>query len=178
MVAKKFEGLKKKFYYDEVNKEFAKTVHDPKHRNNRQLVIGSPKFKNRVKKQGYIYDKADNSLIKPSKISSKALSNNAVEHDFAIMNKQDPEVQMKTLVMRTNYLISKALKQFNGVKFNIGMVIKFAKEGNNNAVELRTLPVIAKAVSITHKSQIKKAIRLQCKRLLKELIYLIPEDRG
>ena len=166
--SKKFEELKRKFYYDENKKEFAKTVHDPRYKD-KQLVIGSPDFQKRVKKQGYIYDKADNSLIKPNKLIDKAFSNSAVEHDFVIVNKQDPEVQMKMLSMRTNYLISKALKRLNGVKFNIGMVIKFVKEGKNNMVELRTLPIITKAVSITHKSQIKNAIRKQMQQITQRI---------
>ena len=166
--SKKFEELKKKFYYDEDKKEFAKTVHDPRY-TNKQLVIGSPDFEKRVKKQGYIYDKADNSLIKPSKIINEAFSNNAIEQDFVIVNKQDPEVQMKMLFTRTYYLISKALKRLNGVKFNIGMVIKFVKEGSNNMIELRTLPIIAKAVSITHRSQIKSAIRNQMQQIARRI---------
>jgi hypothetical protein len=160
VLTSKFKQLYNKYYYDDVNNVFVTTIFDPKTK--ADISLHGTEFKKRIQ-DGYIYDNTTNILTKPSKKSEKALKDSIAIHDLTIVNNKDPIVQMKELDKRIKVLILKALKKYNGLKFNIGMDMLFSKpdKDNSDLIITQLFHIAAKSVEITHESQINQALKNQ-----------------
>src|SRR3989454_192059 len=89
-------------------------------------------------------------------------------YELKIVNKDDPLVQMNQLDTRINFLLNIALKKQKGIKFNLGFKIKFIK--TVDGVETKDSSTISeKCVTVTHKSEIKEALKLQKESLLRQI---------
>src|SRR6266536_194432 len=153
-----FKQLIKKYSYDETKNELITTVFDPKQKNN--ISLNSPEFKKRII-HGYIYDKLDNTLTKPSKKTEKVFKTGVFDvHDLTIVNKTDPIIQMNKLEKRVELLLYRALQKQNGIKFNIGFHVILTKPDTNNTDLMVTqdFHISEKMVAITHKDEINKAV--------------------
>src|SRR6476661_3413130 len=106
-----FRNLTKKYLFNEEKKEFIITVLDPK--KNSKISLNSPDFRKRLE-HGYIYDKLNNSLTRPSKKSESALKDSIVVHDLRIVNEADSIIQMDKLNPRVKFLLSQAQKKMHG----------------------------------------------------------------
>src|SRR6476619_7640689 len=127
--AYKFKQLAKKYLFDEEKKEFITTVLDPKQ--NSKISLNSPDFRKRIE-HGYIYDKLNNSLTRPSKKSEVAFGNAFVTYDLIIMSKDDPNIRTQKLNNRITTLLKRSLKKLYGIKFNIIFNIELSKTASNN----------------------------------------------
>ena len=78
-----FKNLTKKYLFDEEKNEFITKVLDPKQ--NSEIPLNSPEFKKRIE-HGYIYDKLNNSLTRPSRKSEAAFGNAFVTYDLDIVS--------------------------------------------------------------------------------------------
>ena len=116
-----FRKIENNFFFDEAERKFLDAVVDPKM--DGKVKLNSDIFKYR-EKCGYIYNKLDNTLTKPSHKSSGAFDNSMVDHDLAIVSQSDPIVQMQKLDRRIKYLINKSLKQWNGIELNSILFLK------------------------------------------------------
>src|SRR5271170_5179071 len=99
--ANTFKKLTKKYVFDEEKNKFITKVLDPKQK--KKISLNSSKFEKRIE-HGYIYDRLNNSLTTPSKMSESALKDSIVIHDLRIFNE---------------FLLSEAQKKMHGLKFNI-----------------------------------------------------------
>src|SRR5207245_8543551 len=67
-----------------------------------------------------------------------------------------------------HFLLNTALRKQKGIKFNIGFKIKFIK--TVDGVETKDSSTISETcITITHKSQIKEAVKLQKEGLLRQI---------
>ena len=144
----KCKQLYNKYFYDKDINEFITSVLDPKSED--KISLSSNEFSKRIE-NGYIYDKLNNSLTKPSKKSEKAFKNAIVVYDLTIVNNTDPIIQMNKLYPRIKVLISKALKKCNGVKFSIGMDIIFSKPDGDDNIRFQVFHITQKSVAVTVK---------------------------
>src|SRR6266536_1190586 len=150
-----FKQLIKKYSYDETKNELITTVFDPKQKNN--ISLNSPEFKKKIK-HGYIYDELNNTLTEPSKKTEKVFKAGVFDvHDLSLINKTDPIIQMNKLDNRVNLLLHRALKKYNGIKFNIGFDVILTKPDTNNTDLMISQPfhISEKMLAITHKDEIK-----------------------
>ena len=159
-----FKNLSKKYFFNESKNKFIKTVYDSKQK--RKISLNGPEFNERIK-HGYIYEKLNNSLIKPSKKSDKAFKNGMVIHDLTIVNESDPSIQMNKLNQRIKVLAARALEKLNGIVINIGMDVEFFKPDTYNTEQLifQVFPISIKSAKITHHSEIKKVLKAQNKTI-------------
>src|SRR5207245_32502 len=89
-------------------------------------------------------------------------------YELKIVNKDDPLVQMNQLDTRINFLLNIALKKQKGIKFNLGFKIKFTK--TVDGVETKDSSTISEqCVTVTHKNEIKEAVKLQKEGKLKQI---------
>src|SRR6478609_5609805 len=156
-----FKNLTKKYLFNEEKNKFIITVLDPKQ--NSKISLNSPKFKKRIE-HGYIYDKRNNSLTRPSKKSEAAFGNAFETYDLVIMSKDDPIIQMQKLNKRITTLLKRSLKRLNGIKFNIRFEIELNKNVsyNNELTEVNnTVPFPAKVQQVLHESDISAAVNFQ-----------------
>ena len=100
-----------------------KYVNDPKNKDIK-LLIGGLGF-NKYIERGYIYDEIRNEFIIPSRLGDRAFKNNSIDYDFNIVDKIDPAIQMEKLTPRAIFILARYLKQRKGLKFNMGMTIRF-----------------------------------------------------
>src|SRR6266536_2705249 len=153
-----FKQLIKKYSYDDDKNEFIISVFDPKLKHD--ISIDSPEFKKRIE-HGYIYDKLNNNLTKPSEKTEKAFKKDVVVvHDLVIINKADPIIQMNKLDKRVKLLLHQALKKQNGIKFNIGLAIILTKPDTNNSdlMITQTFHISEKMIAITNIGEIDGAV--------------------
>ena len=120
-----FKRLSKKYYYNPEKNEFYKYVNDPKNPDVKLDVTGEEVKK--YAKRGYIFDKKDNKIIIPGKITESAKKYTLFDYDLHIVNEVDPLIQMELLATREKVIIKKALKIHKGVTFNTSMEIEFIK---------------------------------------------------
>src|SRR6266536_1392957 len=156
--AYKYKQLIKKYSYDEAKNEFITTVFDPKQSQN--ISIGSPEFKKRIE-HGYIYDKLNNTITKPSKKTEKAFKTGVViVHDLTIVNKNDSIIQMNKLDKRVKSLLHRALEKQKGIKFNVGFDVILTKPNKDNADLTITQPfhISEKMIAITNIGEIDGAV--------------------
>jgi len=78
----KFKKLTKIYFYDASNNIFIKEILDPKTKN--KILMNSAKFKKRVN-DGYIFNKKNDQLIKPSQKSAAAFGKAFVTYDLNII---------------------------------------------------------------------------------------------
>src|SRR6266536_5616633 len=153
-----YKQLIKKYSYDDDKNEFITTVFDPKQSQN--ISINSPEFKKRIE-HGYIYDKLANTFTKPSKKTEKAFKTGVViVHDFTIVNKNDPVIQMNKLDKRVKSLLHHALEKQKGIKFNVGFDVILTKPNKDN-VDLmisQKFHVSGKMIAITNIGKIDGAV--------------------
>src|SRR6478609_537506 len=123
-----FRNLTKKYLFNEEKNKFITKVLDPKQ--NSKISLNSPDFRKRLE-HGYIYDKLNNSLTRPSKKFEVAFGKAFVTYDLDIMSKDDPIIQMDKLNPRVKFLVSQAQKKMHGLKFSIGMDVVISKPDNN-----------------------------------------------
>ena len=151
-----FRKLAQKYGYDKSKNKILMHVPDP-NKPNKNIVKYDEKFNNYCKR-GYIYSENDNSFIKPSTKTKEAFEGEAQSHELAIVDKEDPEIQMEKMKKRITILLERRLKKFKGAKFNIGFEVKFYKLIDGNVDEKITALLSAKSSRITHKSEIRKAL--------------------
>src|SRR6476469_1540740 len=156
-----FKNLTKKYLLDEEKNKFITKVLDPKQ--NSKISLNSPKFEKRIE-HGYIYDKLNNSLTRPSKKSEVAFGNAFVTHDLVIMSKDDQIIQTQKLNNRITTLLKRSLKRLYGIKFNIIFSIEMTKtiSNNNELTEVTEIfPLHAKVQQVVHESDIFAAVNYQ-----------------
>src|SRR3989454_286052 len=142
-------------------------ITDPRNAD-KKIVKNDETFKKYTEKHGYIYDEKENSFSIPSQKSAEALNSGMKCYELKIVNKDDPLVQMNQLDTRVNFLLNIALKKQKGIKFNLGFKIKFIK--TVDGVETKDSSTISeKCVTVTHKSEIKEALKLQKESLLRQI---------
>src|SRR3989454_9506520 len=162
-----FRKLVKKYGYDKENNRFLMYITDPRNAD-RKIVKNDETLKKYTEKHGYIYDEKENSFSIPSQKSAEALSSGMKCYELKIVNKDDPLVQMNQLDTRINFLLNIALKKQKGIKFNLGFKIKFTK--TVDGVETKDSSTISEqCVTVTHKSEIKEAVKLQKEGLLRQI---------
>ena len=162
-----FRKLANKYGYDKENNIFLMYIIDPRNAD-RKIVKHDETFKKYVEKHGYIYDQKDNSFSIPSQKSADALNSGMKAYELKIVNKDDPLVQLNQLDTRMNFLLNTALRKQKGIKFNIGFKIKFIK--TVDGVETKDSSTISETcITITHKSEIKEAVKLQKEGLLRQI---------
>src|ERR1700759_2900443 len=118
-----FRQLVYKYGYSNSKNEILMHVPDPNNLN-KSIVKNDEKF-NKYLERGYVFNEQDNSFVKPSKKTKEAFEGEVQSHELAIIDKNDPMVQMKKIGKRETVLLERYLKKFNGAKFNIGFEIKF-----------------------------------------------------
>ena len=150
-----FKTLSKKYTYNSNKNEFNKFVTDPKHPKTKLDVTG-PEFK-KYEKRGYIYDKQENSIIKPSKKIESAFKNSLAKYELRIINNEDPLIQMEQLENRIRRIASQALKKHNAITFNIVMTIEFMKPRDDGEIIYQEFPFVTKLSRITHRSELSSA---------------------
>src|SRR5207245_3640236 len=162
-----FRKLANKYGYDKENNRFLMYITDPRNAD-RKIVKNDETFKKYTEKHGYIYDKKENSFSIQSQKSAEALNSGMKCYELKIVNKDDPFVQMNQLDTRINFLLNIALKKQKGIKFNLGFKIKFTK--TVDGVETKDSSTISEqCVTVTHKSEIKEAVKLQKEGLLRQI---------
>src|SRR3989442_2412159 len=120
--------------------------------------------------RGYVYNEKDNSFIKPSKTTKHAFEGEVQSHEFAIIDKNDPVVQMENMKKRVTVLLERYLKEFSGCKFHFGFSIELYKAVGEPYEDLKILvPLSAKSSKITHKGEIRKALRIQKEDILRKI---------
>jgi len=154
----KFKKLTKIYFYDASNNVFTKEILDLKTKN--KILMNSAEFKKRVN-DGYIFDKKNDQLIKPSQKSAAAFGKAFVTYDLTIMSEDDPMVQMKTLNDRIMALLKRSLKKLNSIKFNIVFGIEFTKTDNELTKKNQIFYTSAKIQQVLHESDIVAAINNQ-----------------
>src|SRR5206468_7075244 len=162
-----FRKLAQKYGYDKSKNKILLHVPDP-NKPNKSIVKYDKKFNNYLKR-GYIYNENDNSFIKPSTKTKEAFEGEIQSHELAIVNKEDPEIQMEQIKRRITILLERRLKKFKGAKFNIGFEVKFYKLIDGNVDEKITALLSAKSSRITHKSEIRKALKFQKEDFLRKI---------
>ena len=153
----KFKQLTNKYLYDAVKNEFTKEVFDSKTKE--KILINSDKSRGRLQK-GYIHDKENDKLIKPSKKCEKAFGNSFATFELKIINKDDPLIQMHNLNNRITILLRRKLKKLNGIKFNIAMEIEFFKTTDDKEV-IQSFHTIAKIQELLSSDGIPNSIENQ-----------------
>src|SRR5207244_9980916 len=162
-----FRKLVKKYEYDKENNRFLMYITDPRNAD-RKIVKNDETFKKYAEKHGYIYDEKENSFSIPSQKSAEALNSGMKCYELKIVNKDDPLVQMNQINTRINFLLNIALRKQKGIKFNLGFKIKFIKAVDG--VETKDSSTVSeKCVTVTHKSEIKEALKLQKEGLLRQI---------
>src|SRR5206468_1642273 len=159
-----FRKLAQKYGYDKSKNQFLLHVPDP-NKPNKSIVKYDEKFNNYLKR-GYIYSENDNSFIKSSTKTIEAFEGEAQSHELAIVNKEDPEIQMEKMKKRVTVLLERYLKKYKGARFNIGLKVKFHKPVDDNDDEKITQTLSTKSSRITHKSDIRKALKFQKENFL------------
>src|SRR6266536_2315918 len=153
-----YKQLIKKYPYDEAKNEFITTVFDPKQSQN--ISINSPEFKKRIE-HGYIYDKLDNTITKPSEKTEKAFKTGVViVHDLTLVNKNDPIIQMNKLDKRVKSLLHHALEKQKGIMFNVGLDVILTKPNKDNVdlIITQTFHISEKMIAITNIVEIDGAV--------------------
>src|SRR2546426_1001819 len=162
-----FRKLVNKYGYDKENNRFLMYITDPRNAD-RKIVKNDETFKKYTEKHGYIYDEKENSFSIPSQKSAEALNSGMKCYELKIVNKDDPLVQMNQLDTRINFLLNIALKKQKGIKFNLGFKIKFIK--TVDGVETKDSSTLSeKCITVSHKSEIKDAVKLQKEGLLRQI---------
>src|SRR2546425_4298878 len=151
-------------------------VPDPNN-SNKSIVKNDTKFDNYLER-GYVYNEQDNSFIKPSKKTENRFDGEAQSYEFAIVNKNDPVVQMEKMKKRVTVLLERYLKEFNGCKFNFGFSVRFKKYEDGDVVEKISVPISAKSSKITHKSEARKALRIQKEDILRKIDRYTSQGSG
>src|SRR2546426_12397656 len=82
-------------------------------RNAERKIIRNDETFNRYLNRGWIYDRNENSFIKPSKKSAEALNSEMKAYELKVVNEVDPLVQLKQLDTRINFLLNAALNIFH-----------------------------------------------------------------
>src|SRR5437867_4592626 len=159
-----FRKLANRYGYSNSKNKILMHVPDPNNPN-KSIVKNDEKFDNYLER-GYVYNEQDNSFIKPSKKTKNAFEGEVQSHEFAIVNKNDPVVQMENMKKRVTVLLERYLKEFNGCKFHIGFSVRFQKYEDGDVVGKISVPLSAKSSKITHKSEIRKALRIQKEDIL------------
>src|SRR5580704_1749591 len=154
-----FKQLLHEYKIDENTKPFVAFVKDPKNLE-KNFVINDETFKKYIDR-GYIYNEKKNKLNIPSIKSEKAFGKAAVTHDLKVVNKDDPEIQMKKLNDRIIFLLNKFFKKLNGIKFNICFDITFSKLTNKGEEVIERFSFRSLAKEITHESDIFSSIHSQ-----------------
>src|SRR3989442_11735131 len=144
-----FRKLANKYGYSNSKNEILMHVPDPNNPN-KSIVKNDEKFDHYLER-GYVYNEQDNSFIKPSKKTNNAYEGEVQSHEFAIVNKNDPVVQMENMKKRITVLLERYLKEFNGCKFHFGFSVRFQKYEDGDVVEKISVPISAKSSKITHK---------------------------
>jgi hypothetical protein len=95
--------------------------------------------------------------------TKEALDGEVQSHELLIVDKHDIEKQMKGVEPRIKALLQRYLKKFNGVKFNIGFKVKFYRviDPETEETEVVKVNLNAKASTITHKDEFRRALRRQ-----------------
>ena len=104
-----FRKLAQKYGYDKSKNKIFMHVPDP-NKPNKSIVKYDDKFNNYLKR-GYIYSENDSSFIKPSTKTKEAIEGEAQSHELAIIDKEDPEIQMEKMKKRTTVLLERYLKK-------------------------------------------------------------------
>src|SRR3989442_425611 len=145
---------------------------------NKSIVKNDEKFDNYLDR-GYVYNEQDNSFIKPSKKTKNAFEGEVQSHEFAIVNKNDPVVQLENMKKRVTVLLERYLKEFSGCKFHIGFSIELYKAVGEPYEDSKILlPLSAKSSKITHKSEIGKALRIQKEDILGKIDRFTSQGSG
>jgi len=119
-------------------------------------------------KRGYVFDELENSFVKPSKKTNEAFEGEVRSHELAIIDKNDPLVQMEK--KRITLLLEKYLKKFNGVKFSVGFRIKFVKPGYEYGKQEKvTQTQTSKSSQVTQKSETRKALKNHKEDILRKI---------
>src|SRR6266496_3399796 len=147
-----FKRLSKKYYNNPDKNEFYKYVNDPKNPDVKLDVTGEEVKK--YAERGYIFDKKDNKIIIPGKITESAKKYTLFDYDLHIVNEVDPLIQMELLATREKVIIKKALKIHKGVTFNTSMKIEFIK---NDGEVKNTFTFTPKLMTINSKYEISNA---------------------
>src|SRR5437867_8820006 len=159
-----FRKLANRYGYSNSKNKILMHVPDPNNPN-KSIVKNDEKFDHYLER-GYVYNEQDNSFIKPSKKTKSSFEGEVQSHEFAIVNKNDPELQMENMKKRVTVLLERYLKEFNGCKFHFGFSVRFHKYEDGDVVEKISVPLSAKSSKITHKSEIRKALRIQKEDIL------------
>src|SRR5437867_2095458 len=163
-----FRKLANRYGYSNSKNKILMHVPDPNNPN-KSIVKNDEKFDNYLER-GYVYNEQDNSFIKPSKKTKNGFEGEVQSHEFAIVNKNDPELQMENMKKRVTVLLERYLKEFNGCKFNFGFSIELYKALDEPYEDLKILVSLsAKSSKITHKSEIEKALRIQKEDILRKI---------
>src|SRR3989442_3118419 len=141
--------LANRYGYSNSKNKILMHVADPNNPN-KSIVKNDEKFDNYLE-LGYVYNEQDNSFIKPSKKTKNVFEGEVQSHEFAIVNKNDPVVQMENMKKRVTVLLERYLKEFNGCKFHFGFSVRFQKYEDDDVVEKISVPISAKSSKITHK---------------------------
>ena len=163
-----FNKLIKKYNFNESNNKFITKIFDEKRKIN--IKINSSKFKKRVK-TGYIHDKINSKLTKPSVLSEAAFKNAITTHSLTIVEKIDPITQINKLDMRIKYILTKELNKRGSLKILTSMEISFLKPipTINGDLLLNTTHLHAKAITINNKDEIKEAVNKQNSSILAKI---------
>ena len=128
-----FKKIAKKYFYNSKRNEFYKYVKHPL-KPNVDLDVTGEKVK-KYENLGYIFNKKENKITIPGKVTASAKKNTLFDYDFTIINEVDPLAQMKALGKREEVMVERALNVHNGVRFNTSMEIEFIKNVGDEEVK-------------------------------------------
>src|SRR5437867_2431676 len=106
-----FRKLANRYGYSSTKNKILMHVADPNNPN-KSIVKNDEKFSNYLDR-GYVYNEEDNSFIKPSKKTKNAFEGEVQSHEFTIIDKNDPVVQMENMKKRVTVLLERYLKEFS-----------------------------------------------------------------
>ena len=114
--------------------------------------------------------------------SGRAFKNAVSEYEIKIINKKDPLIQMQQADNSIKTFASQKLDELQGLKFNIGMEAILQKvDGDTDGkikVHRQKFIFIAKAQTITNKSEISNAVQAMNDNIQKRIDEYVHEGSG